>query len=449
MRYLPVTEQEKKQMLSTISASSTDNLFRVIPEEFLLKQPLDLEEPLSEVDLEREIRRVSEKNKTFLNNTCLIGEINYFHMIPKVVNHLSSLPQFYTAYTPYQPEVSQGTLEAIYEYQSYMANITSMSVSNASLYDGATAAAESMIMICSHEKKSKVLISSLIHPIVKKVLFTYATVRDIEIIEVLSSEGTVSLADLADKINIDMACFMFQSPNVFGMIEEINQIASLVKTKNCKIIHVVLDPTSFGIIKPYGEENVDIVCGEAQPFGIEPSFGGPGLGFLTTKKEFIRKIPGRIVGKTIDKEGRTAYVMTLRAREQDIRRDKATSNICTNNALCALNATIFLSCMGKEGLKQLAMQNIVNSHYAQEELIKKTKITIPYTKPFYNEFIVELPMYPEIFIKKMLERNILVSSSNLHKEYPYLKNPMVLTFTEMLTKEQIDQFIDCVKEITQ
>lgn len=448
MRYLPVTDQEKQEMLKAISAGSTDNIFHVIPEEYFLKENLSLENPLGEVDLEREMERIGSKNKSFKENTCLIGEINYYHTIPSVVKSISSLPQFYTAYTPYQPEVSQGTLEAIYEFQSYMCQVTSMSVSNASLYDGATAAAEAMFLLCSHVKKSKVLISSLIHPIIKKVLKTYAATRDIELIEVTSQEGSISLQDFLEKQTIDVACFIFQSPNVFGIIEDIAQVSHVAKQSGIKMAHIILDPTAFGIIKPYGEEIVDIVCGEAQSFGIDSSYGGPGLGFFTTKKEYIRKIPGRIVGRTTDKEGRDAYVMTLRAREQDIRRDKATSNICTNNALCALKATIFLSCFGKEGLKQLAIQNLINSHYAQEEILKKTTIKIPYKKPFYNEFLLELPISQELFRKKMLDSKILISSTNLQDDYPYLRNPLMVSFTEMITKEQIDQFIKVAKEVT-
>lgn len=449
MRYLPVTEEEKNEMLATISAQSTDNLFHVIPDEFFINNLLKLEQPLSEVDLEREIANVIEKNKTTSKNICLIGETNYYHMVPKLVKHISALPQFYTAYTPYQPEVSQGTLQAIYEYQSYMANITSMPVSNASLYDGATAAAEAMYMICTHLKKQAVIVSNLIHPIVKKVLKTYAETKGIKLIEVQSTDGSLSLLDIKNKINDEIACVMIQSPNVFGIIEDLLPLSEIAKKSLVKLVHIILEPTSFGIIKPYGEEIVDIVCGEAQSFGMEMSFGGPGLGFLTTKKEYLRKIPGRIVGKTTDKEGRTAYVMTLRAREQDIRRDKATSNICTNNALCALKATVYLSCLGKKGFKEIAIQNLANSHYAHEEILKKTKINIPFKKPFFNEFVVELPIPKEQFVYKMNQKNILLSTSDLGKEYPFLKNPIVLTFTEMITKDQIDQFIEYAKEITQ
>lgn len=449
MRYLPVTEQEKREMLDTISCPSTDALFRVIPQEFFLEKPFELEEPLGELDLKREIKKVASKNVSFEQATCLIGEINYNHMIPSVVNHVSSLPQFYTAYTPYQPEVSQGTLEAIYEYQSYMTHITEMPVSNASLYDGATAAAEAMYLLCSHTQKNTVIISSLIHPFVKKVIKTYAEAKKINLIEIASSEGSISLLEMERFVHKEVACFLFQSPNVFGIIEDIAPFIPLLKNNDCKIVHVVLEPTSFGIIKPYGQENVDIVCGEAQSFGMDVCFGGPGLGFFTTKKEYIRKIPGRIVGKTVDTLGRTAYVMTLRAREQDIRRDKATSNICTNHALCALRATVFLSLYGKEGFKQLAIQNLNTSHYAQEKILQQTKIRIPYQKPFFNEFLVDLPIDVEIFREKMLTNHFLVSSSNLKKEYPFLKNPLVLTFTEMITKERIDEFVKLAKEITE
>lgn len=447
MRYLPVTEKDKNDMLEKINAPSSNALFHVIPDPYLLTRNLKLEETLSETDLERFVLSAASQNKDYLHHICLLGELSYYHFIPKIVKHISSYPQFYTAYTPYQPEVSQGTLEAIYEYQSYMTNITDMSVSNASLYDGATAAAETMYMICSHTKKYKVCISNLLHPHVKKVLKTYASTRNIEIIEIISSEGSVSLVDLEEKIDEKTSCFFIQSPNAFGYLEDILPISTIAKKVAAKIVHVVLEPTMFGIVKPYGEEYVDVVCGEAQSFGLEPSFGGPGLGFLTTKTEFIRKIPGRIVGKTVDSENREAYVMTLRAREQDIRRDKATSNICTNNALCALQATVFLSALGEKGLRELAIRNLQTSHYAFEKIEKETRIIIPYRKPFYNEFIVELPIDPTLFRNKMLEKGILVSNSSLTEFYPFLNNPIILTFTEMITKEQIDYFIETVKEV--
>lgn len=449
MRYLPVTEKDKNEMLKAIHIPSSDALFHVIPDAFFLTKELNLEEALSETDLERYIVKLASRNKDYLQHICLLGEVNYYHFIPKIVKHMVSLPQFYTAYTPYQPEVSQGTLEAIYEYQSYIANITDMSVSNASLYDGATATAETMYMICTQTKKFKVCISSLLHPNVKEVLKTYAISRNIDIIEIISSEGSLSLVDLEEKIDEQTACLFIQSPNVFGILEDIIPVSRIAKKKDIKIIHVVLDPTFFGMVKPFGEEHVDVVCGEAQAFGIEPSFGGPGLGFLATKKDYIRKIPGRIVGKTVDTENRIAYVMTLRAREQDIRRDKATSNICTNNALCALQATIFLSSLGEKGLKELAIRNLQTSRYAFEKILKDTVIKIPYRKPFYNEFLVELPIDPILFRKKMLEKGILVSSTPLQAVYPFLKNPMILTFTEMITKEQIDFFIETVKELSE
>jgi len=449
MRYLPITEPEKKEMLEAIHAPSSNALFHVIPDAFFLKKDLNLEEHLSETDLERYIQETASMNQDYRKNICLIGEISYYHFIPKIVKHISSLPQFYTAYTPYQPEVSQGTLETIYEYQSYMSNITGMSVSNASLYDGATAAAEAMYMICSHTKKTKVAVSNLLHPNVKDVIKTYANTRDIEIIEINSSEGCISLLDLEEKIDDKTACVFIQSPNIFGLLEDIAPISLRTKQKSVKIVHVVLDPTIFGIAKPFGEENVDVVCGEAQAFGLAPAYGGPGLGFLTTKTEYIRKIPGRIVGKTVDTEGKIAYVMTLRAREQDIRRDKATSNICTNHALCALQSTIFLSSLGEKGLRDLSIQNIQTSRYAFHKILKETTIKIPYRKPFYNEFLVELPIEPALFRQKMQEKGILISTTPLQTEYPFLKNPLILAFTEMITKAQIDFFVTVVKELTE
>ncbi len=447
MRYIPVTKEQQEEMLKKIGVKSIDDIFSVIPEEFLLKRELNIGEPLSELELERKLDALANKNIALNNKASFIGEISYNHYIPSVIGHLAGQSQFYTSYTPYQPELSQGTLEAIYEFQSYIVNLTGMDVANASLYDGATAAAEAMLMLCSHTNKNKVIVSSLLHPSVKEVLKTYAEATDLEIEEVISEMGSISFADLEEKLSDDIACFIFQSPNVFGIIENISAISEIVAKKGIKLVNVILEALSLGILAPPGKFGIDVVCGEAQSFGNEISFGGPGLGFIASKKEYIRKLPGRIVGKTIDMDGKTSYVLTLRAREQDIRREKATSNICTNNSLSALKATIYLSAIGKDGLREVSEQNVQKSHYAFTELSKISKLNIPYKKPFFNEFLIELPRPTKEIREELYERGILVSKTDFSAYYRYLKNPLVLTFTELNTKEEIDYLVKAFREV--
>jgi len=447
MKYIPVTKEQNEEMLKKIGVNSGDELFSVIPDEVLLKENLNIGEALSEIELKNKFKDLAERNVPFNKKNFFIGEVAYNHYIPSIVSHLARQSQFYTSYTPYQPELSQGTLTAIYEFQSYIVNLTGMDVSNASLYDGATAASEAMLMLCNHTNKDKVLVSSLLHPNVLDVLKTYASVSDIEIIEVANSDGSISCSDLEEKLSNDIACFMNQSPNVFGIIEDVSAISKIVSKKNISLVNVILEALSLGIINPPGGEGASVVCGEAQSFGNEISFGGPGLGFIAAKKEFIRKLPGRIVGKTIDLDGKTSYVLTLRAREQDIRREKATSNICTNNSLCALKATIYLSTLGEEGLREVAEQNVQKSHYAFSELSKIGKINIPYKKPFFNEFLIELPEDTDIVREKLYNRGIYVSTSHLEKYHPTLKNPLILSFTELSSKEEIDYLVKTLKEV--
>lgn len=447
MKYIPATKEQNKEMLKKIGVESVEELFDIIPKEFLLKSELRIGEPFSELELQRKFNELALENKPLNRMHFFIGEVSYNHYIPSIVRHLAYQSQFYTSYTPYQPELSQGTLTAIYEFQSYIVNLTKMDVSNASLYDGATATAEAMFMVCNHTNKSKVLVSSLLHPNVLEVLRAYAAVSDIEIVEVSSDEGSVSSVDLGEKISTDVACFIFQSPNVFGIIEDVEAIKEIVSKKNVELVNVILEALSLGILRPPGEFGVSVVCGEAQSFGNEISFGGPGIGFIASKREYIRKLPGRIVGRTVDMNGKTSYVLTLRAREQDIRREKATSNICTNNSLCALKAAIYLSTLGETGLREIAEQNIQKSHYAFSELLKVNKINIPYKKPFFNEFLVELPEATDIVREKLYNRGIFVSNNSLENYYQYLKNPLILTFTELNSKEGIDYLVKTLKEV--
>ncbi len=449
MRYLPITENDKKEMLKSINMASMEAMFSVIPEEYRLKSLLDIPLPLSEMELMQHMEAIASQNSSDHNKKSFIGEITFRHFIPSIVGSLSSLPQFYTAYTPYQPEVSQGTLQTIYEFQSMMTNLTDMDLTNASMYDGATSAAEAMLMICTYKRKNKVLISDLIHPHVKEVLQTYANMNNIQLQTISSDEGSVSIAALENSVDKDTALFLVQSPNVFGVIEDFSIMAPILREKQIACGAIILESLSLGILRPPGHYGVDVTVGEAQSFGMSPNLGGPGLGFFSTRKEYIRKIPGRIVGKTTDDKNRTAYVMTLRAREQDIRREKATSNICTNHALCALMATIYLAGMGEVGLRKLAQWNVAVSHYAYDTLNDVPGLKIPFRKPFFNEFVVELGQPAENVAKKLESKGILLSGSNLSKSYPYLKNPMVLSFTELNHKEEIDELRDALKEALQ
>ncbi|MCE5223973.1 aminomethyl-transferring glycine dehydrogenase subunit GcvPA [bacterium] len=449
MRYIPITDQDIQDMLKETNLSSVESLFQSIPSSIRFKQDLALPMPLDEMELERHARQIASKNSTSQTHDTFIGEINYQHFIPSIVDTLSSNSAFYTAYTPYQPEVSQGTLEAIYQFQSYMTHLTGMDFSNASLYDGATAAAEALYMLTSSSRKKRAVLSSTLHPHVKEVIRTYAKMRNIEIEEIHSNDGTLAIHDAEDKFTEQTACFIVQIPNVFGLIEDLKPLYDKLSEKKIKLVVVILEPMLLGALMPYDPARVDIVCGEAQTFGIETCYGGPGLGFFTGKKELIRKIPGRIVGKTTDKEGREAYVMTLRAREQDIRREKATSNICTNHALNALRATIYLSTVGEDGLKAIARENINISHYAIDRIEKETPCQIPYKKPYFNEILVKIPTphTHQEMIKKLYEKNILISKNNMGRFFPYLGESFVISFSEIHQISQIDNLILALKEV--
>lgn len=449
MKYIPITEEDIHEMLKEANISSIKALFDMIPPAIRFEKELAIPQPMDEMELERHTEQILSQNATSKTHDSFIGEINYHHYIPALVDTLSSLPSFYTAYTPYQPEVSQGTLEAIYQYQSYMAHLTGMEFANASLYDGATAAAEAMYMITSSTNKKRVVISSTLHPHLKEVLKTYANMRELTIEEVHSNEGTLAIHSLEEKINEQTACFFLQIPNVFGIIEELKPIYPVLLENKVKLVIVVLEPMMLGTWLPYDPQKVDIVCGEAQSFGIETCYGGPGLGFLSGKKEYIRKIPGRIVGKTTDKEGRDAYVMTLRAREQDIRRQKATSNICTNHALSALRATIYLSTIGEEGIKAISKENIKICQYALDRIQKETPLKVPFHKPVFNEFIVQIPSphtHDEL-MHKLFQHNILISKNNMKEFYPFIGDSFVLSFNETHQISQIDHLIHTLQEV--
>ncbi len=366
-RYIPHTEEDRQEMLQEIGVKDVSDLFEVIPKEYRLSKPLNLPEPLSESDL---VRRLQDLQSPIFSGdrwSSFLGGGAYHHFIPAVVSALVSRSEFYTAYTPYQPEISQGTLQAIFEYQTLMCQLTGMDVSNASMYDGASSLAEAVLMSHRITKRRKVLISEAVHPEYRKVVQTYIDPDHQELVLVPYQRGGGQTDEeiLKSLITGEVGAVVIQSPNFFGVVEDLKRIGEKVHEVGGLLIAGFSEAVAYGILRPPGELGVDIVAGEGQSLGIPLSYGGPYLGVFATLEKFVRTMPGRLVGETVDLEGKRGFVLTLATREQHIRRERATSNICTNEGLCALMATVFLSCLGKEGLRELAVMNLSKAEYAK------------------------------------------------------------------------------------
>lgn len=437
--FIPHDQKTIQQMLDVIGLKSIQDLFHDIPKDLILEK-LDLGAGISESDLFNELNEISKKNKIY--NSSFLGAGCYYHYIPSLVDFIISRSEFYTSYTPYQAEASQGFLQAIYEYQTIITKLTKMDVANASMYDGSTALAEAALMATSITRKNKILMIEGIHPEYVEVVKTYCWGQNIkcEIIE---------LGSLDSKLDEEYAAIIIQSPNFFGDIEDLNAIVNAVKNKypKCLVIQVMTDPTCLGILSPPGELDIDIFVAEGQPFGISPSFGGPGLGILATKKEYLRKIPGRLVGKTKELNGeKEGFILTLQAREQHIRREKASSNICTNQALCSLAALIYLLCMGRTGLKDLAYQNIQKANYTKKKLLTIPGYKILNNKPTYNEFLLSCPDLDSL-IKNCEELNLL-PPLKISKFFTQMINVALVCITETNSRKSIDLFLQAAKNST-
>ena len=446
MDYLPLSEKEIKEMLKTIGVENLEDLFKSIPEKIKLKEELNLPGPLSEPELINYFQNLASKNKSseFLS---FLGAGAYPHFIPCVVDYLSQRGEFLTPYTPYQPELSQGTLQITFEFQTLICQLTGMDVSNASLYDGSTAMVEAALMAWRVKNKPKILISRAVHPEYREVARTYFKNLDIDLIEInYNQNGETDINELKEKIDNEVAGIIVQSPNFFGIIEKIEKISQIAHSSGIIMITTVVEPLSLAILKPPGECGADIVAGEGQSFGLPLSFGGPYLGILACKSEFVRQMPGRIVGETQDVEGKKGYVLTLSTREQHIRREKATSNICTNQAWCAIRATIYLAVMGKKGLRELAWQNLQKANYARKELNKLEGINVKFKSYFFNEFVVEFKKDLEK-INELLREDGIIGGLCLKKHYPELENCMLICVTEMHKKSDIDKFVTSLKKI--
>ncbi len=437
MRYIPHTAQDIEAMLKVIGVSSVDDLFTPIPKEFRLKKPLNLPSSLSEIELKTHVESLANKN-TAHQYQSFLGAGCYRHFIPTIVNSLGSQGGFLTAYTPYQPEISQGTLQTIFEFQTMIANLTGMEVANASMYDGATALAEACLMAKRlFPKKTKILVPQTIHPEYREVCKTYLEAQDVELIPIAynSKTGTLDLSALEKKCDASSLAVLVQSPNFFGCIEDLEAIQKITATHKALFIVAVPESLSLALLKPPGEFGADIVVGEAQSFGNPPSFGGPHVGFFASRMSFVRSMPGRIVGETTDADGKRAFTLTLSTREQHIRREKATSNICTNQALLATRSTIYLSTVGEKGLKKLAQWNHSLANTLCEKLKNKAKVR--FETPFFNEVVIETQR-PLSDIKKNLLDKKIIPGFSLETFYPELKNCLLVCTTELNTEEQIE-----------
>lgn len=431
--YCPHTPEEIQEMLTAVGVTSIEDLFAPIPAE-LRCSTFNLPPGMSEFETYARLQQLAGDNQQHLS--LFIGGGLYDHVIPAAVDHLSGRAEFYTAYTPYQPECSQGTLQALFEYQTAICRLTGLDVSNASLYDGATALAEAALMAMRTTNRSKIVVDGCVSPIARQVLATYLSNQDAEIVELPPLDGLLNRAELAAQLDTETAAVLVQYPNVFGCVEDFSGLADQSHAVGALLVTAVY-PIALGILKSPGELGADIAVGDGQSLGNPLCFGGPSFGFIASRKSHIRNIPGRIVGETIDKNGQRGFVLTLQAREQHIKRHKATSNICSNQSLCALRGLIFLSAIGKQGLADLARLNYDKAEYAKACLAEIPGITVLKTAMTFNEFTVSLPKSAHDVVAALLEKNI-AAGMPLGQFFEGSENMLVVTVTEKRSKKEID-----------
>ena len=438
-RYIPLTETEKQQMLQAVGVSSMEDLFASIPANLRLKRPLCLPGPLSELDVERRMADLERQNVE--PRLCFLGAGAYYHHIPSHVGQLALRSEFLTAYTPYQPEISQGTLQAIFEFQTMTCQLTGLDVANASMYDGATATAEAMLMANRVNGRGTFLLAKTLHPEYRQVCRTYSANLGFKLVEIgYTAQGTADLEAAAAAAGPDLSAIIVQSPNFFGCLEDWPAASALAKKHGALSIAVTAEPLSLAIAKSPGECGCDIAVGEAQSFGVPISFGGPYLGFMAALDKHVRNMPGRLVGQTVDRNGRRGFVLTLATREQHIRREKATSNICTNEGLCALMATIYLATLGRQGLRKLAALNLSLASYARKAIASSKTLRLRFDAVGFNELVVELSGPASHAHRKLLEKGI-VAGLPLGDFYPELSKCLLLYVQETTRKEDIDELV--------
>jgi glycine dehydrogenase subunit 1 len=442
VNFLPNTERDREVMLKTVGAAEISDLFRDIPAEVRLARRLNLPDGLAEMELARHMNELAGRNGGSDKYSSFLGAGAYEHYIPSAVWHLAGRSEFYTAYTPYQAEISQGTLQAIYEYQTLICELTGMDVSNASLYDGASGVAEAAAMAIGQTRRQEIVIGANVHPEYRAVLKTYARNWGCPVREIPAPGGYLTPADVEPHVTGDSACLIVQVPNFFGGIEDGTALAELAHRQGALLI-VVANPVALGLLKPPGAFGADICVGEGQPFGNPVAYGGPYLGFMACKEALVRRMPGRIVGATVDHDGRRGFVLTLQTREQHIRREKATSNICSNEALCALAATIHLSLLGKEGVRELAEACLQKAHYAQDALTRLPGVTAAFRGPFFHEFVIRTQEKPEDINRRLLDKGI-IGGLPLGRFYPELADSLLVCVTETKSRAEIDRFVSAM-----
>ncbi len=442
MQYISNTAQDKSEILKTIGVSSFEELISNIPKQ-LRNFELKLPEGISELELDRALDEIGHLNKNFKYSICYLGGGNYDHFMPAVVDRLALRGEFITAYTPYQGEASQGTLQSMYEYQSLICELTAMDYSNASMYDGASSLAEAALLALRSTGRKKILIPGTVHPEYQAVVRTYLSYLDAQIVAIPMKDGATDLAALEKLLDGETAAVILQQPNFFGVLEEAHAISDLTHKTGALFIACV-NPIALGILQPPGEYGADIAVGEGQPLGTPVAFGGPHFGFFTVKEALLRKIPGRISGMTVDKAGRRAFVLTLQAREQHIRREKATSNICTNQALCALKGAIYMALLGREGIKKVGLLNLSNAHAAFERLVKIKGVKAFSSKPFFNEFALFIER-DEKRLKEELNARKIMGPLSLSKFYPQMRQAYLFAVTEKRTAADLDKLVEAIE----
>ena len=443
MPYIANTDEDRAGMLAEVGLKSIKELFSDIPAD-LQCSSLNLPPGLSELEVRGYIQSLADKNAA--NLICFLGGGFYDHFIPAALDAIVSRSEFYTAYTPYQPEVSQGTLQAIYEYQSAVCALTEMDTANASLYDGGTALYETMMMAVRITHRRKIIVDEGVSPIYRKMLHCYTSNLDLEFIEVpVATDGRAGRETIEAQLDDNTACLILQNPNFFGCVDDITDLAEVAHQSGSLLI-LSTYPVSLGILKPPGRMQVDIATGEGQSLGLGLSFGGPYLGFMAVRSKYIRQMPGRIVGQTVDKKGQRGYVLTLQTREQHIRREKATSNICSNEALCALSAIVYLSLLGKQGLKEVAELCSAKANYALKRLSEIPGVKLRFPAPIFNEFTLELPLDAAEIIGQLIEKGIMAGFP-LGRYYKGMEKCMLIAVTEKRTKEEIGLLAEALEAV--
>ena len=447
MRFIPHTETDIKEMLAHIGVDRVEDLFRSIPKPLRLEKPLLIPDALPEYQLIEKMKGFQRKNLDLETFAVFLGAGAYSHFTPALVSNLISRGEFTTSYTPYQPEVSQGTLQAIFEFQTMVAMLTGMEVANASMYDGASALAEAALMANRVTKRNKILISSAVHPEYRKVVYSFMRGNEIEIQEIPYTKDGKTDRNFIDKsVDESVAAVILQSPNYFGVIESLGGLKKLLDYKGALLVTSVTEALSLAILKPPGEYGADIVAAEGQSYGLPVSYGGPYVGLFACKQKFLRQMPGRICGKTFDQQGRRAFTLTLSTREQHIRREKATSNICTNQGLCALAASVYLATMGKNGLKELAELNLKKAHYLKTKLAKISGYRVKFSGETFNEFVLECPKSAKTIQEELLEKNI-IAGVPLGSDYLDLENGLLICVTETNSAEEMDHLTKALEKI--